>query len=385
MKKPGVEERVKYLGNLARFDACGYPSLLKDKEKSSLIYPAIGEKGRICRLFKVLQTNICENNCSYCVNRNESNCARYRISPYQLASLFYNYYRKGLVDGLFLSSSIEKSAEESQLKIIQTAKILRERFNYEGYIHLKIMPGVSKELIKESSLYADRLSLNLEAPKERYLKKISQSKNFYQNLLKGLYQIAEVNQEKPLKAGVTTQFVVGAAGETDLEILQTASYLYKDYHLSRVYYSGFSPIPDSSLENISPCSSKREFRLYQADILLRRYKFQISEIPFEKGNLPLKIDPKLAYSQRHPELFPLEINRVSFEELIRVPGIGLTTAKKIVERRKERNFHSPDDLKKMRINATLATDFLLFSGKKFYQKGFLGYNKEEQLFLWQEL
>jgi len=385
LKKRGLEEKLNYLGMIAKFEACGCPSLIKGDERNYFIYPAIGEKGRVCRLFKVLQTNICENDCLYCVNRAKSNCARYKLLPTQLASIFYDYYRKGLVDGLFLSSGVEKSPDESQLQIIETARILRKKFGYQGYLHLKIMPGVNKDLIKESARYADRLSLNLEVPKEKYLAKISENKNFYQDLLKGLYQIVEVHHERPLKAGVTTQFVVGAAGENDSEILQLTLHLYKNYHLTRVYYSRFVPVVNSPLATVPPCPPEREFRLYQADILLRQYKFQLSEIPFEKGCLPLNMDPKLAYARRHPELFPLEVNRAALEELLRVPGIGPTAVKKIIKARKENRLHSPDDLRKIGINPARSVGYLLFSGKRFPQKGHTEKTKEEQIFLWQEL
>lgn len=290
-----------------------------------------------------------------------------------------------MVDGLFLSSGVEKSPDESQLQIIETARILRKKFGYQGYLHLKIMPGVNKDLIKESARYADRLSLNLEVPKEKYLAKISENKNFYQDLLKGLYQIVEVHHERPLKAGVTTQFVVGAAGENDSEILQLTLHLYKNYHLTRVYYSRFVPVVNSPLATVPPCPPEREFRLYQADILLRQYKFQLSEIPFEKGCLPLNMDPKLAYARRHPELFPLEVNRAALEELLRVPGIGPTAVKKIIKARKENRLHSPDDLRKIGINPARSVGYLLFSGKRFPQKGHTEKTKEEQIFLWQEL
>ncbi len=350
-------------GDDARFDSSG--CILKEKIYP-FIYPARGEGGGYTRLFKVLLTNICENNCLYCVNRKDRNKKNYIFSPKELALRFMNYYKGKMVDGLFISSGIYKNSDTTQERIIETVKTLRERYGYKGYIHTKILPGASPDLIREAVPFSNRISVNLEAPGDNYLTKLSKEKNFT-NLISTLRAIANARNEK--RQGympyfsITTQFVTGAAGENDLCLLTLSKRLYRNFGLSRVYYSGFSPEPDTPLDNKSPCPIHRIRRLYQADFLIRKYNFDPREI-VPSGFLP-DIDPKLSWARSHPELFPVEINTASYDELIRVPGIGLITARRIIRVRREGRILSFYDLKRMRIRGEKALNFITLNGRYY--------------------
>lgn len=344
-------------GDDARFDSSG--CILKDK-KFPFVYPAKGEGVRY--LFKVLLTNICENNCLYCVNRRDANCRRYNFSPKQLAEKFMEYYRGGIVSGFFLSSGIYKSPDRTQERIIETVKLLRTRYNYWGYIHTKILPGVSPQLIEEAIPFSNRISINLEAPGENYLSRISGDKNFAR-LISILREIA---RRKGSNFTITTQFVVGASGENDLVLLNLAERLYADFGLSRVYYSGFSPQPSTPLSGLPPCPRSRVRRLYQADFLVRGYNFKAEELA-PSGLLP-DVDPKLNWAESHPEKFPVEINEASYDELIRVPGIGPIIARRIIRVRRRGRVTSLYELKKMRARVEKILDFITLNGRYYGRK-----------------
>jgi len=390
IKKLNSSEKLKALGEGAKFDVCGFPSIFTKKEKKfqrfGFIYPAVGRRGSCVNLFKVLQSNACEGNCFYCANRKDRNFPRIEFSPQELAKLFLLYYRKGLVNGLFLSSAIYESSNRSEEKMLKTIELLRYKYSYRGYIHYKILPGTSESLVEEASRLADRLSINLEAPGAKYLERLSPTKKFSSELLEGLKKIAHFNEKKPLRAGVTTQLVVGAAGETDKEIINFSSKLYEDYKLWRVYYSAFMPILDTPLERVSPCPLTREYRLYQADFLLRKYDFSPEEIPFEKdGNLSLKYDPKLAWALKNPQRFPVEINKADLNELIRVPGIGKISAKRIIETREIHRFTNLRELKGIGAVVERARNFITLNGKFYPSSEKSDTELEQQLFLWEEI
>ena len=370
LRKPDSSEKLKILGEVAQFDVCGFPSIFTRKKKKSerfkFIYPAVGQKGSCVRLFKVLQSNACEGNCFYCANRKDRDFPRVDFSPQELARLFIKYYEKRLVDGLFLSSAICGSTNQSEEKMLQTVQLLRYKYGYRGYIHYKILPGTAESLVEAAARLVDRLSINLEAPGEKYLAQLSPSKKFTSELVRGLEKIARINQEKPLKAGLTTQLVVGAAKETDREILSLSDKLYQNYKLWRVYYSAFMPILGTPLEGLPPCLPLREYRLYQADFLLKGYGFTPQDLPFEKdGNLSQEHDPKLAWALKHPEIFPLEVNKADFIELLKIPGIGKISARRIVETRNQEKFTRLDQLKKTGAVIGRARNFLTLQGK-FY-------------------
>jgi len=354
--------------------------------RSNLIYPAVGERGGCVNLFKVLQTNLCENNCLYCANRKDRDCPRVEFTPRELASLFLEYYRKGWVKGLFLSSAISVSPNATQEKMLETLKILRQRYNYRGYIHCKILPGVDTNLIEAAGKLADRLSVNLEAPNQKALSKLTFDKNFQRDLLDGLKKIAFFDGKQPLKGGVTTQLVVGATDELDKEILFLSQNLYRSYSLRRVYYSAFSPVEDTPLESLRPCPPLREFRLYQADFLLRKYNFSAEELIFDKkGNLYLDKDPKLVWALTNMDRFPIEVNKASFEELIRVPGIGRISARRILEVRRSTKLKELEQLKKLGVVTKRARSFVTLHGSFYPAKEEPKPEIDKQLFLWEEV
>ena len=389
MKKMTIHRKANLLGELAGFDVTGFPLAILPKKhiaRSSLIYPAVGEKGECVNLFKVLQTNICENNCFYCVNRKDRNCPRVEFTPQELAYLFLEYYKKRWVRGLFLSSAVNVSPNASQEKMLETLKILRQGYNYTGYIHCKILPGVDTSLIEATGKLADRLSVNLEAPNQRCLSQLAPDKSFDRELFAGLKRISSLHEKNPLKGGITTQLVVGAANDKDREILSLSHNLYKDYKLRRVYYSAFIPIEETPLENLRPCPPLREFRLYQADFLLRKYNFTANELVFdEKGDLYLDKDPKLAWALANMAKFPIEINNASFEELIRVPGIGRISTKRILEVRKRTRIKEMEQLKKLGAVTKRAGKFITLDGKFYPGKEKPTPEIDRQLFLWEEL
>ncbi|MCM8792176.1 MAG: radical SAM protein [Candidatus Omnitrophica bacterium] len=385
-----IEKKLFNLGKLSRFDVTGMVRLFGLKpylKDAPFIYPAVGFKGNCINLFKVLQTNLCRYNCFYCSNRQSRKCLRLSFSPYELASLFLHFYKKGWVDGLFLSSAIYPEPNKAQENMYITLNIIRKA-GFKGYIHTVILPGVEDYLIKKVAQLSDRLSLNLETVDERYLSKLSPDKKFKNELLEGLKKLSFLNREKPLKGGITTQLVVGVAGETDEETLSLADKLYKRLFIDRVYYSGFTPVKDTPLEGKPACSSLREARLYQADFLLRRYGFKLEELVFDKeGNLYKELDPKLVWAKKHPENFPVEINTAEKEKLLRVPGIGLISCERIIKIRKGKRFRVLEDLRKLGVIVSKARNFITLNGR-FYpalKKEVVPLSKEKQLFLWEEL
>ena len=263
--------------------------------------------GKRMKVLKTLLTSACERNCYYCPFRAGRDYRRATLKPEEMASVFMQMSDAGAVEGLFLSSGIAGGGVTTQDKIIDTAEILRRKYHYQGYIHLKIMPGADRDQVLQSMRLADRLSVNLEAPNTERLQKLAPKKQFTEELVEPLKWIDEIRRsESPAQAwkrrwpSSTTQFVVGAVGETDLELLATSEYLYRDVRLQRAYYSAFSPVKDTPLENLPPEDPLRQHRLYQSSFLLRDYGFSMEDMPFRPdGNLPLDTDPKLAWAQSH--------------------------------------------------------------------------------------
>jgi predicted DNA-binding helix-hairpin-helix protein len=283
-----------------------------------------------------------------------------------LARLFDQMYRAGLVRALFLSSGLGGNPVRTMDRMIAAVEIVRRRYAFRGFVHLKVLPGVQFAQVERASQIAQRISINLEAPGAKRLAALSGSKNFQSDILTRMWWIAKLVHEKRFLAkGHTTQFVVGASGESDREIARAAVRLYQDYHLTRAYFSKFNPVPRTPLENHPPAPFMREHRLYQVDFLLRKYNFPFGDIPFESdGNLSLRVDPKTALARLHPEWFPIEINRADREELLRVPGLGPLTVKRILQTRAQQKIRSLSDLKKLNPRAGQAADYLLFCGKK---------------------
>ena len=332
------------MGDEAKYDLCGDCFVSRDVKRtkdinlSRWIYPTTLPDGKRVKLLKILLSNICENDCAYCPVSRLTSVRRVSFTPQELTYNFMRLYKAGIVSGLFLSSGLRSNPERTMQDMIDTAVILRKKYNFKGYIHLKILPGISLQSLEDAFRLASRISINLEVPDEKYLKKLSSGKNFTSDLMEKLTLISKLKKNNPifLRDGFTTQFVVGAAGESDAEILIKTHILYKDLKLSRVYYSAFQPAPGTPLENSPPTPPIREFRLYQADVLIRKYGFGVDEIIFdEEGNLSPAEDPKTAWAKRNPAFFPVEVGSATYEELIKVPGIGPKSARKIISLRKE--------------------------------------------------
>ncbi len=357
-------DKVSILGPSARFDTCGPKDFGKTTDVPGVYHAKVGGS-HVCRLFKVLQTNYCKNNCNYCAFRRDRSCQREQLTPDQMARAFDLVYKRRLVDGFFLSSGIASKPDQAMEKMIDTAQIVRKKYQYRGYLHLKVMPGSSQNSIEEAIRLANRVSLNIESPTEADLSLLSPDKTLKKGFFHTLSLIKKVITNFRFKAkrtpSLTTQFVVGAGEEKDKEILKTTSLLYKSFGLKRVFYSAFRPVDQTPLQDKPPASLTREHRLYQADFLMRFYKFSPWDIPLDKqGNLFVTSDPKLAWARQNPNIFPINLNRASYFKLLRVPGIGPVSAKKIIHLRKEKRLNSWNQLGGMRISTNKAKDFANF-------------------------
>jgi len=369
-----VENRLDTLVAAAQFDVCGY-SGLRDINPSPLrfIHRVALPGGASMCLYKVLLTNVCTNACAYCVNQIGRDGPRTSFRPDELARLFMQLYTKRLVQGLFLSSGIAVDPSRTMESMIKTVEILRHRYEFKGYIHLKILPGASFDCVEEGCKLASRVSVNMEAPTAQHLAKLSSKKDLYQGILEPMRWVKQLTtaNERLVPSGQTTQFVVGAADETDRDILRTTEALYREIELRRVYYSAFRPINHSRLEGVPPAPPLRAHRLYQADWLLRVYGFSPQEVELalgRKDNLSLRKDPKLVIAEKQPWLFPVDMNTASYDELLRVPGIGPVSASRIIEARQDHSIFSMEQLKKMRILTRKAAPFIRFQGMLSWEK-----------------
>ncbi|MEN7530364.1 putative DNA modification/repair radical SAM protein [Cupriavidus sp. 2SB] len=307
--------------------------------------------GRCVSLLKILLTNFCQYDCQYCVNRRSSNVPRARFAPREVVDLTLEFYRRNYIDGLFLSSGIIRSADYTMEQLVQVARTLREEHQFRGYIHLKTIPDADPRLIREAGQYADRLSVNIELPTDAGLQRLAPEKDVH-TIKRAMGSIRLAQEEAEVEktpaaarapAGQSTQMIVGADEADDRTILQTAQTLYGAYKLKRVYYSAFSPIPDSPSAVPSQAPPLlREHRLYQADFLLRGYGFRAEELFQAGGDLPLDIDPKLAWALAHRESFPVDLNRAPQRLIARVPGIGMRNARRLAELRRTRAIRYQD-------------------------------------------
>src|SRR5216683_2778944 len=320
-------------------------------------------------IVKTMLTTACERNCYYCPFRaGRSKMKRLTFSPDELAQGFDTLQRAGQVEGMFLSSGIIKGSVTTQDKIIDTAEIIRNRYGYRGYLHLKIMPGVENEQLYRLMQLADRVSVNLEGPTQERLNALAPKKDFQRELLSMLQLAEKIRREHPYQklAGTVTQFVVGAVGDTDQELLSLSSRLYRQYGLTRAYYSGFSPVIQTPFENLLPTDPLREHRLYQASFLLRDYGWKVEDLPFlTDGNMELARDPKRAWAERYLREVPLEIMTARRDQLLRIPGIGPVAADAILKARRQGNLTSLTDLRKLGIRAPeQASSYILLNGRK---------------------
>lgn len=356
-------QKISILGPSAQYDTCGPKDFGKTTDIPGIYHAKVGGKN-VCRLFKVLQTNYCVNDCSYCAFRRDRSVPRVTATSGEMAQAFNSAYSRRLVDGLFLSSGIDLSPDSTMTRLLDTAHILRDKFDYKGYIHLKIMPGVSADIIEESVKLADRISVNIESPTEEDLLQLSRSKKLKSGVFYALSQIRSQLVKRRLAGiskvpSVTTQFVVGAGKEKDSDIVNMTNFLYRNFKLSRVFYSAFRPVERTPLEDKPAASLVREHRLYQADFLMRFYRFLPSDIPMDdRGFLSEVDDPKMIWAKSHPEFFPININNANYWKLLKVPGIGPVTARKIVNIRKNGKIGFISQLNGMRVQINKLRPFV---------------------------
>lgn len=371
--RPDTHKKLEILSTDAQYDlacACGSTEDEHRKRggKGKWIYPVTLPNGGTSTLFKTLISNVCTNDCKYCPLRENMDISRCSLGVEETVKAFLDYYERREVFGLFLSAGVLGSADATMDRLNSVARILRKKHRFKGYIHLKIIPGASNAAIEETVSLADAVSVNIETPGEKNLAKLSQKKRYIQDIIEPMKRVKALTAPGSKYAGVkqTTQFIVGAAGEPDTEIVKYMFGLYERMKIHRVYFSAYQKgLGDECIEGEFAGSTTdilmREHRLYQADFLLRKYGFAESDIVFEKnGNLSLTVDPKEGWAVRHPEMYPVNANTASRLALLRVPGIGPVTVKRIMERRKERHLGSIEDVGKAGVRLEKARKYLSF-------------------------
>ncbi|WP_335978250.1 putative DNA modification/repair radical SAM protein [Fusobacterium polymorphum] len=386
-----IEEKLRILSDAAKYDvSCSSSGSSRKNNNNGLGNAAVNgichswsADGRCISLLKILMTNYCIYDCKYCINRKDNDIERAMLTPDEIVRLTINFYKRNYIEGLFLSSGIIKSADYTMELMIAVAKKLRLEEKFNGYIHMKVIPGASRQLINEIGLYVDRVSVNIEFAENTALKLLAPDKKaadistsmglIRKNMLENA-EDKKIFKSTPsfIPAGQTTQMIIGASGESDYSILTRSENLYKNFELKRVYYSGYVPVNKSGIlvSTDQAVPMIREHRLYQADWLLRFYEFKADEILNEKDPFvdPL-LDPKTNWAIKNFHFFPIEINKASYRELLRVPGIGLTSAKRIVMTRKYSTIRY-EHLKKLGIVIKRAKYFITVNGE------FLGFKKE---------
>ena len=328
--------------------------------------------GKRIALLKTLLTSACERDCYYCPFRARRNFRRATFKPEEMAGVFAQMHRAGVAEGLFLSSGIAGGGMRTQDRLLDSVDILRRKYEFRGYVHLKIMPGAERDQVLRAMQLADRVSINLEAPNTERLRNLAPHNIFLEELLQPLKWADEIRRtlppDKTFKGrwpSLVTQFVVGAVGESDLEILTTTTYLIQRLRLQRAYFSAFSPVPDTPLENHAPENPWREHRLYQASFLLRDYGFDLEDMPFlPDGHLPLEVDPKLGWARMNLSEMPVEVNHADRRELLRVPGLGPKGVEAILRARRLGRLRDLHDLQAIGVLAARAAPVILLDGRK---------------------
>lgn len=370
-----IHKKLELLSSAARYDAACASS------GSQRMGPGVGAAhpsgichswsadGRCISLLKVLQSNHCRFDCAYCTNRASNNHPRASFTPEELADLTLAFYRRNYIEGLFLSSAVRDCADNTMERMLHTLRLLRRKHRFHGYIHLKVIPGASPELMQQAAALADRMSANIELPTRASLNALAPDKE-EGAILRALQPVMPDRQlarrDGPLNpAGMSTQMLIGASPEPDLTVLQRAETLYRDQSLKRVYYSAYIPVnKDARLPaHRSSPPLEREHRLYQADWLLRFYRFEVSELlDPAMPDLDLTLDPKAAWALRHLEHFPLDVNQAAREELLRIPGIGLRSVQRILTSRRQQTLHA-EDLHRLGVVMKRARYFLQDRGR----------------------
>lgn len=385
---PDAQQKIQLLGQMAGLDCEGTPPSFRERAVSTPRQQAkrdflAGSVVQVQRpdgpmtVLRTLQTSACEQNCYYCPFRaGRSRTVRVSFSPDELAREFDRMQRAGVVSGLFLSSGVVGGGTRAMDPMLATVELLRRKYEYLGYIHLKIMPGAEQAQVAQALRLADRVSINLEGANAKRLAALAPRKDFEGALLPAMRWVHEMIQAQgpsfdrlrtaSIKTpSMTTQFVVGPAGESDRELLTTADGLYRGVKLARAYYSGFNPVFDTPLADAAPTPAVREHRLYQADWLLRFYGFAVDELPFDvEGALPSDVDPKLAWARQHLADRPVDVNRVGRQELLRVPGVGPRSADAILRARRRGCLRDLSDLRALGAIADRAAPFVLLNGKR---------------------
>ena len=374
-------EKLRILAESAKYDVSCSSSGTVRKGRQDMIGNTVGgvgichsfaDDGRCISLLKVMLTNYCMYDCAYCINRRSNDIRRATLSVHELVEIVMEFYRRNYIEGLFLSSGVVRNPDYTMERLVAIARDLRTIHHFNGYIHLKSIPGASRELVDQAGLYADRMSVNIEIPKEESLKLLAPEKDHksvyapMQFIQQGVLERKEDRKRgirhttRYVPAGQSTQMIVGATAETDRDILTLSSSLYSAPTMRRVYYSGYVSVNtyDPRLPVLKQPPLVRENRLYQADWLMRFYEFKVEEIVDEaNANLDLEVDPKLAWALRHPEQFPVDINKDDYERILRVPGIGVKSATLIVNSRRFNRITSYH-LKKMGVVMKKAKYFI---------------------------
>lgn len=339
---------------------------------SVYVYRARLPNGKRIRLLKTLLSSVCENDCAYCPFRAGRDFRRASLQPDEYALLVSRLHQAGIIDGAFISSGIFGGGVCTQERLLTCAEILRKKYGFSGYLHLKLMPGAQFAQVERSLQLTDRVSLNLEAPNPARLLRYTEQKNFTLELWQPLAWVEQIRSEQPAHKGwkghwpsSSTQFVMGGAGESDLELLQVSQTLYRQLNLKRAYYSPFSPHKDTPMENQPPVSHKREQRLYQASFLIRDYEYSWQDLLYDRqGNLPLEQDPKQTWAEEHLLHQPVEINRASRNELLHIPGIGPKGAARILQARQVQSIRDVSQLAKLGVQVKRCEKFLLLQGRR---------------------
>lgn len=380
-----ILEKLQTLAESAKYDVSCASSGVDKKNQGGLgnsaacgICHSWGSDGRCISLLKTLMSNDCVYDCEYCVNRSSNDIRRASFTPDEIATLTIEFYRRNYIEGLFLSSAVEKNPNHTMEKLLKTVQLIRNKYKFFGYIHVKGIPGADPVLIQQTGLLVDRMSVNVELPSRESLKLLAPQKKpekLFQPMRQIKDGILQLTDERKhfrhapafVPAGQSTQMIVGATDDTDKTILETSEKMYQTFNMKRVYYSAYIPVNQgSNLPSIHMASPKlREHRLYQADFLLRFYKFKASELLSDhEQNFDLEYDPKINWAFQHIDEFPIEINSASLDQLLRIPGLGTTSARRIMRQRKVMRIKY-DDLKKMGVVMKRAKFFLTCDGK-FY-------------------
>lgn len=371
-----LETKLDLLAPAARFDVCDSfgqnGRRFTPKKPKKARWPdgtaVDDDNGKARPVLRLLMSSACAWNCAYCPLRADSDTTeRATLEPAELARIFLPRYQAGAVQGLFLSTAVDGNIQRAVGQMLDGVEALRTQHQYDGYVHIKLLPGTTAGDVERAARLANRVSLNLEAPGPEYLARVSPERDWHNDLLERLRWAHTWQQhaELPL-TGLATQFVVGAAGEQDRDLLGMSTRLYDDLRLRRVYFGAFRPARGTPLESAEATPFLRVQRLHQADWLLRNYGFATGEMPFDAGgNLPLHLDPKLAWALAHPELFPVELNSASPETLLRVPGLGPVSVRRIVRLRRTHAFREPEHLASLGTQAGRARDFVTLDGRFF--------------------